>query len=530
MLKALFKKQMMEVNAWLIQNKKKGSLRSRSEIVTFLLLYIAIFAMLGSVFYFMGTMLCSPLCSVGLGWLYFAMMGLIAILLGVFGSVFNTYATLYMAKDNALLLSMPIPPSYFLSVRLFGVWMLGLIYEAIVFFPALLVYWIEVDSGFAAVAAGIVLMLLLSVFVLTLTCILGWVVAKISTRLRHKSIVTVVASLGFLALYYYVYFRAYEMLQTMLANAQVIGEEIKGAAYPIYIMGKAGCGDMVSLLLTALTVMVLLALTWLVLSKSFLKIATANRGEAKKRYRETKSAKRSVGGALIMKEFGRFCGSATYMLNCGLGTLMMVVAAVAVIIKGSWLREMLSQMGVPASYISMLACAAVCMLSTMNDITAPSVSLEGKNLWLVQSLPVSAWQVLKAKLYLHLLLTEIPVLLLSLCVSVSLGLGAGSTALLLTLPALFVLLCGCFGLTVNLKSPNLSWTDETVPVKQSMGVMLSLFGGWGFVIALGGLYFLLKKVFTPELYLLSAALLIAAASGGLLLWLKNRGARIFETL
>ena len=43
-------------------------------------------------------------------------------------------------------------------------------------------------------------------------------------------------------------------------------------------------------------------------------------------------------------------------------------------------------------------------------MAAPSVSLEGKNLWLLQSLPVKPWQALRAKLTVQLLLTGIPAL------------------------------------------------------------------------------------------------------------------------
>ena len=35
--------------------------------------------------------------------LYFLIMGMIAIALGTFGSVFNTYSGLYLSKDNDLL-------------------------------------------------------------------------------------------------------------------------------------------------------------------------------------------------------------------------------------------------------------------------------------------------------------------------------------------------------------------------------------------------------------------------------------------
>ena len=55
------------------------------------------------------------------------------------------------------------------------------------------------------------------------------------------------------------------------------------------------------------------------------------------------------------------------------------------------------------------------MIASINDISAPSVSLEGKTLWLVQALPVSPWQVLKAKLKLHLILTLPPAAVLTGC-------------------------------------------------------------------------------------------------------------------
>lgn len=533
MLKALFKKQLMEVNTWLIRNKKSGKHRTKSSMIFMILLYAALFIVLGSVFFFVGIMLCEPLVSVGLGWLYFALMGLISILLGVFGSVFNTYATLYLAKDNAFLLSMPIPPGMILVVRLFGVWMWGLIYEAIVFVPALLVYWITADlkglPGAFTVISGIALLLILSFFVLTLTCVLGWVVATISVRLKNKSFAVVLASLAFITGYYYVYMRAYEFLQKILAHADAIGERIKGAAYPVYLMGRSGEGDPLSLLLFALIVALLFALIFFVLSRSFLKMATANRGSAKKTFKEKRVKGRGIPGALLYKERCRFISSPTYMLNCGLGTVLLVVMGILILIKGGWLRDLLIGMGV-GKLICPLSCAALCMLTTMNVITAPSVSLEGKNLWLVQSYPVSGRQVLAAKLKLHLLMTEIPTLFCGICIIIALRPSIFYGVMILALPLLFVLFSACFGLAINLKMPNLHWTDETVPVKQSAAVMLTLFGGWLIVLAFGLLYALLSSFIIPELYLLCVLLILAAGSLSLLYWMKTRGSRILETL
>ena len=131
----------MEVNTWLIQDKKKGTKRGKQGITLLLLVYAALFIGMGAAFFLVANMLCEPLVLARLDWLYFAIMGLMSVLLGVFGSVFNTYATLYMAKDNEFLLSMPVHPSAILFVRLFGVWMWSLIYEAIVFIPSVIAYY-----------------------------------------------------------------------------------------------------------------------------------------------------------------------------------------------------------------------------------------------------------------------------------------------------------------------------------------------------------------------------------------------------
>ena len=65
-------------------------------------------------------------------WLYRALMGIVSVTLGVFGSVFNTFSTLYQAKDNDLLFAMPITERSVLTARLSGVYTMGLMYELFV--------------------------------------------------------------------------------------------------------------------------------------------------------------------------------------------------------------------------------------------------------------------------------------------------------------------------------------------------------------------------------------------------------------
>lgn len=531
MTKALLKKQMMEVFAWVYRNNKTGKNRSTVGCVVFALFYFVLFVILGFVFYGVAAMLCPALAGSDLVWLYFAIMGLIAIALGVFGSVFNTYASLFQAKDNDLLLSMPIPVYSILITRLLGVYVSGLMYELIVIVPTLAAYFIYCAPGISGVACSLMLPLVLSVFVLTLSCVLSWPVALISSRMKNKNIITVILSLVFIAAYYYLYGNVYSMLQRIVADPEGIGLRAKSLLFPFYHMGLGADGNIGSMLLFSAMVLVLFAIVVFVLARSFIGIATTNRGTAKTKYRAGKMKTRSADSALFRRELRRFLGSANYMLNCGLGIIMMPVAAVALLIKGKELVSILSSVfGTWESAIPLLTTAAVCMLCSMNDISAPSVSLEGKNLWLVRSLPVRTRQVLAAKLNLHLALTAAPAAVL-LAASLWVFRPSAALSLLIVLTcAAFILFMALIGLFVNLKTPNLNWTSEVVPIKQSMGVMVALLGGWVLVLVFGGLYILISRFVAAGLYLFCVSLLLLALSAGLLHWIFTKGADIFESL
>jgi len=224
MLSALLKKQLQEIFRSYFYNAKQGKARSRVSTVGYFAFFaVLMVGVLGGMFTYLAHSLCAPFAAAGMEWLYFTIMAMVAIVLGAFGSVFNTYSSLYLAKDNDLLLSMPVPVSSLVAARLSGVYLMGLMYSAVVILPAVVVYWATVGVTASAVLGGLVLALLISLAVLVLSCALGWVAAKISQKLRNKSLVVVLASLVFIGLYYFVYFKAQSVLQDLLANAGTYG-------------------------------------------------------------------------------------------------------------------------------------------------------------------------------------------------------------------------------------------------------------------------------------------------------------------
>ena len=113
-------------------------------------------------------------------------------------------------------------------------------------------------------------------------------------------------------------------------------------------------------------------LLYRLISRSFLKIATSSGKTERKVYRETRTERQSASAALLRKEFSRFTASPNYMLNCGLGTLMLPIAGVVLLVYQAKIRDLELLLG--AEFASLLFIAAVCLLASMNDMAAPSVS------------------------------------------------------------------------------------------------------------------------------------------------------------
>ena len=532
MLWVLVKKQLMEVFRSYFYDAKKNKMRSKRAIAGWILFFIILMAgVLGGMFTVLASTLCGPLAQIDMGWLYFLIMCGTAIFMGAFGSVFNTFSALYLAKDNDLLLSLPIPVKTILASRLINVYLLGTMYSATALIPTLIVYWVTAGVTAARVICGLLLFAVVTLIVLLLSCLLGWVVAKISLRLKNKSFITVLIALVFIAAYYFFYFKASILIQQMLLNAVVYGEKIRGAAYGLYLFGRIGEGSWTAAAVFAVGMGIISALIWIILYRSFLGITTASGRAEKTRYVEKAARKKTVFAALLGKEFGRFTSSANYMLNCGLGVVMIPVAGILLLIKGQEICRVLDQVfAARPGTAAVLICTMLFTLSSMTITAVPSVSLEGKSIWIPQSLPVEPRIVLRAKVSVQLILSVVPVLFASLCAAAAVNASLAVKLLMCAVSTAYTVFSAMYGMVIGLKMPLLSWTNELAPIKQSGGVIIAVFSSWGFSIAFAGLYLLAGYRFGPTAYLSIGAVLFGALSLLFHRWLDTRGSRIFAGL
>ncbi|MBP5372995.1 MAG: hypothetical protein J6Y44_02280, partial [Clostridia bacterium] len=256
--------------------------------------------------------------------------------------------------------------------------------------------------------------------------------------------------------------------------------------------------------------------------------ATGNVSAAKKAVSPQKT--RGVFGALFQKELSRFLGSATYMLNSGLGALMTVILGFVLIFYGPTLSTLLSENLGDPSLVFILAIAAICVTASTVDTVVPSVSLEGKTLWQIKCLPIKAETVLLAKFSLQFVIAAVPALFASVCAIIALGADIVQAVFLIVVPIVFIVLNDLFGLILALKMPNLNWTSEIVPIKQGLNVGIALFGGWIFSVAIFAPYFLLGSVLGFAVYLAIVSAILIIISVLLFAYLKKRGGAMLSEL
>ncbi len=538
MYKALFKKQFLQLFSSLFVDRKTGKIRSSKGTVGFIILYVVLFAVLGASFYMMTSGLAAVMIPMGLTWLYFVLMSGLTVFLGVFGGVFNTYASLYLAKDNDLLLSMPIPPSAILISRMVGVYAISMMYSSIVYIPAVVAIFVYGHPSPLAVVNLVLLWFLLGFLVHTLVCLFGWLVALVSSKLKNNKIITVVFSLILFGVYYYFCMNSYEFIDMIAVNSQSIADGMKVKAYPLYLFGRAAEGEPIPMLLTAAVILLLFAVVCLALSKTFIGIATVTSSSKKKVYREKAVKQKSLTGAMLAKEWGRFSSSATYMLNCGFSAVMLPLLGIASFFFAPHFREELvgpitELFGTPAAAERLFSAGvgvAVLLLSNMIDVTAPSVSLEGKSLWIPRSLPIPAADILRGKLLLQLVISVPAILIASLCMTISFGLPFYDFFLILLLGSLTSAVLAEIGLLINLKHPDFNWVNEVYPIKQSMSVGISLLGGILLSSVVGGLGIVCAIFLSDLVFFLVGIALFALLSFLLYRYLMQNGERLVSDL
>lgn len=533
MLKALFKTRLAALFYSLFRGSKRKKPMSPIAKIGAGLLALYVIGAMCFVTGMLWVSMCEPFYRLGLPWMYFAMVAMVSVAICFIGSVFMAQKQLFSANDNDLLLSMPIPPYAIVTSRMLMLLLLNYMIEAIVVLPAAFVWCYSLPVTAVGAILFVLAFILLPLIPLTLSCLFGWIIEAIASRLpRGKNIIVILLSVGFLAAYFIVYSQMQQYISVLIANGSAVADAVKKAAPPFYWLGDAIVShNPVSMILFALSCIVPFVIASFLIAKSFISIATRKVSGVKRVYRETAMKVDNADSALLKRETTHFLANAMYMLNAGIGLVMLLLACAALIIKKDMVFDILNQMSLPTAFMPALLCVMQCFILSMVYISAPSISLEGKTLWIAQSLPVPTYSILRSKVRMHVYISLPFAIVSSIALLLVSRAGGLMIPVILVLPSLLCLLTAQLGVIINLRFPKFDWTSEVVAVKQGMSVIIAMLANWGIIVLPLILYIVLPNgLISVELYMALWTLLFIPIALALDKLLRGWGVRTFEEL
>jgi ABC-2 type transport system permease protein len=268
-----------------------------------------------------------------------------------------------------------------------------------------------------------------------------------------------------------------------------------------------------------------------ILDKTFIKISTVKKGVTKVKYKGGSLKENNVTVALVKKERAHFASLPMYIMNAALGSIFSVIAAGFVAVSGGELVESFMLSGFSIEIIELFVIMLSLSFVSLNIISAPSISLEAKTIWLLQSLPVDPSRIMLAKAWNHFLITEVGVLIIGMSAAIFLPISIAAKLLVFITPTLFNAFCALFGVYINLLLPKFNWINETMAVKQGISTLVCMFVPMGIVaLYLLPYLFRLAEYISLVVYTVIFAVLIIVASFVIYRYLTGKGRSRFEKL
>lgn len=393
----------------------------------------------------------------------------LSALISLFFSFYTTVGALYGFKDYDFLSSLPISTGTIVGSKLAFAYLSDLFFALIIMIPSTVVY-----AGYAPLpdALGLISLIIMTIFSpllpMTVSVLLGAIVAFISSRFKRKNIAQIILYLLIFALCFCSGF-----VSGMDPEYMADPTEMVSKIYFIMPLVVMGMDNILYALITVVANVLPFVIICFIVAKTYKKMHTLlSSKKTVKNYKYKAAKTKGQKKALFIKEIKRFFSNAMYVMNCLLGSILGVIMAVAGAILVSAIGKEVGYDVAPLVAIYMPLMFSFCYM--LAPPTACSISLEGSAFWIIRTAPVDMTDLFNAKLKLNGVVAVIPAVVSALAFGIISGLNFVVIILLVALSGIISMLGGEIGLLMNILFPKLKWDNENVPIKQGGAVLLTI--------------------------------------------------------
>jgi ABC-2 type transport system permease protein len=450
-----------------------------------------------------------------------------------FTGLYSVPGQLFFCRDYDLLLSLPVRTSAVVMSKLAGLLLSNCVYTAFLALPPLIVYGWKSGAGPAFYLFALAALPFIPLVPLTLAALFASITGRFAARFKRSNQVLINLVLILLAGLMMGYFELSKSNRLATAGVNTVLDAIKTWYPPARLCFDALKDQSIFSLLGFMALsgglFVLFCAVFGQFFRAILSGLTAT--AAKANYKLTELTASSPLRALYLKELKGYVSCPIYILNTFFGMVMLTLFSASTVCLSDATRAKLIQTFGAGAVAPAVAIVVTVGCTLISCTTAVTISLEGRNLWILKTAPVDPLTIFKSKLLLNLSTTWPLIAINSVMLAVGLRLDLRHWLLVWGVPSVSALFIAVAGLLVNLLFPKLEFKSPTVVVKQSASALIAFLVEFASIALPVFLYVWLPPArVSYEAYaaLVAAGLLLITA----LLWqaLRTRGVRWFEQL
>lgn len=461
------------------------------------------------------------------------------LILGIIGSTMTTFFTsmyksssyLFQGKDYEMLASLPIKQSTILSSKILMLILNNYLFTAAFLIIPSIVYFIKVDTGIWFFPYLIILTLLSPSIPIIISSLLAFIIANISYKSKKNNLISIVLNLLLVVIVMILFLNLQNLTMGIVNNSSsIIG--IIQKLYPLayYFVDALKYGNIISLILFILLSLLPAVIFIYLFSNNFSKINSKFSENYKSndyKFKGLKSAKPVI--ALFKKEVKRYFSSNIYVMNTFIGMIMLLIFTIVILFIGYENIAQILEISVYKEMILIQVIGITVFCLMMTNTTCVSISLEGKNLWILKSSPIKEMDIFHSKILLNILLT-VPISLVSF-ITLSFRLNFEMKSIILVIIAIILLsiFSSILGILVNLLYPKLEFTSDVAVVKRGASVIITMICNALYIGLLCVIGYLVK-INDINIFLVIGNIITLIGICTLYNILKNKGINMFRSL
>ena len=449
--------------------KKKG--RIIGDFIGYTILYLMLMAYC--------VFMCIGYGKIGLTGVIPMLSALTISLMAFFLTLFKTNGYLFNFKEYDMLMSLPFEAKTVAGCKFLYMYIKSLPRNLSISLAMLIGYAVYAKPGVAGVFLWLLLSFFLPVIPMLAAAFIGYIIAGISAGFKKNNLIQTLITFVIVIACFCLRFviesiakngRIEETLTDLSGYISTAGKIYPPAGWFVNSVMYLKPADIC--FLTGVTLL-LFELVFIPVGKAYRSINSKLKSHAaagKFSMKERKS--RSIYNAIAFKEFRRMLGSTVYMTNAAIGELLALLMGIVILFVDVDKAVSAVTQGAPVTKemlypaIPLIVYFCIGMVAT----TAITPSLEGKNYWIVQSLPIPKKALYQGKMLFNMYLTVPFALFATICICISAHAPVLTSVLSVILSFSLCAFSTAWGCVCGVKHMRLDWENEIEVVKQGSAV------------------------------------------------------------